>query len=304
MWILVAMAAPILFSASSFIDKYLLSKYFKKGGAAGALMIFSAFIGLFLLPVIYLIQPSAVQIAPYAALVIIFNGFLYVFSLVPYLYALEKSESSIVIPLFQLIPVFTYILGYLFLGEVLSFKQIIASLLIIFGAFGLSFDYGSKGLIFKKRVLGLMVFSCLLVSFNVVIFKAIAIREDFLTTSFWEYMGFALSGIFMFAFIPSYRRQFLSLIKRRTTFMVGINAFNELINIVAKIIMNFAALFIPVALVSVIGGLQPFFIFIMGAGLTVFFPNLIKENIEKKYLVQKAVSIALMFAGTLTISLK
>ncbi|OGZ26966.1 MAG: hypothetical protein A2365_01570 [Candidatus Nealsonbacteria bacterium RIFOXYB1_FULL_40_15] len=294
-WFFVALIAPILFSVSNYIDKFLLSRYFKKG-AVGALTIFSSAIGAFILPTIYLIQPSAVKINPTFAVIIISSGFLYIISLIPYLKALEKDDSSVVVPLFQLIPVFIYFLGYILLGETLSLRQILASLLVISGAFILSLEHKSGKI--KKEVLGLMVLSCFLVSFNIVIFKVVAINEDFWTTSFWEYSGFALCGILLLVFIKSYRKQFFSMIRKSAGAVISINFFNEAINIVAKIIMNFAALFVPVVLVSVIGGLQPFFIFVFGILLSVFFPGFIKENLERKYLIQKLAAIIIMFAGT------
>jgi drug/metabolite transporter (DMT)-like permease len=300
-WFIIAIIAPFLFSISNYIDKYLVSKYFKNSGP-GALVIFSSLIGLFLLPIIYLFQPSVINIGLGFAVLMIFNGFLYIITLIPYLYALQRGDASTVVPLYQLIPAFTYGLGLIFLKESLTILQVTASLLIIIGAMGISFEYSLGKFKINKKSLLLMVLSCFLIALNLIIFKFVAIRESFWTTSFWEYIGFSICALFLLIFIGSYRKQFISLFKNNKFKILSINAINEIINIIGKIIINFVSLLIPVTLVSVVGGIQPFFVLTLGVLLTLFFPDIIKEKIGKKYLFQKVFAIILMFAGVYLLS--
>jgi len=300
-WFFIAAIAPFLFAVSNHIDKYLVSKYFKNRGA-GVLVIFSSLIGFFLLPIIYLIQSSVTDISPLFAFLMIVNGFIYIVTLIPYLHALQEGDTSTVVPLYQLIPVFTYILGLVFLGETLTLLQIAASSLIMIGAVGISIDYGS-GIKFKRRMFLLMTLSCFLIALNLVVFKFIAIKEGFWTTSFWEYVGFSLSAVFLIVFIKSYRNQFFSLFKNNRVEIITVNAVNEVINIIGKIILNFAALFVPVALISIINSVHPFFVLILGVILTLLFPKLVKEKIGKKYLWQKIFAIMIMFVGGYLLSI-
>lgn len=110
-WFLIALIPPAVWSITNHLDKYLLSKYFK-GGGVGALMVFSSLVGVFLLPIIYLLHPEALSVKPINAILMALNGFLYVLAVLPYFYALNKDEASIAVPLFQLIPVFSYVLDY------------------------------------------------------------------------------------------------------------------------------------------------------------------------------------------------
>jgi len=261
------------------------------------LVIFSSLIGLFLLPIIYLFKPSVIDISFWFAALMMINGFLYIITLIPYLYALQRNDTSTVVPLYQLIPVFTYGLGMIFLKENLTISQIIASLLIIIGATGISFEYSLGKVKINKKSLLLMVLSCFLIALNLVVFKFVAVKESFWTTSFWEYIGFSMCALLLLIFIDSYRKQFTSLFKKNKFKILSINAINEVINIVGKIIINFVSLLMPVTLVSVIGGVQPFFVLILGVLLTLFFPKIIKERIEKKYLLQKLAAIFIMFIG-------
>src|SRR3989338_3001237 len=142
-WILIAMFAPFLWAGSTFIDKFLISKYFRSG--VGTLVLYSSFIGLPVAFLIFLFKPSVVSISVTTAIFIIVNSFLFILYLFPYLKALSKADTSIVVPIFQTIPVFSYILAFFVLGETLSRMQIIGSLIIIFGAIGISLNFKTRG---------------------------------------------------------------------------------------------------------------------------------------------------------------
>src|SRR3989338_5774192 len=118
-WFFIALLAPALWSASNHCDKYLISRYFN-GVGTGALVLFSSLVGLLVLPVILLFQPTVIEVSFSNALAMIVSGIIAIIGIVLYLYAMKKDEASIVTPLFQTIPVFAFILGYFVLGETLT----------------------------------------------------------------------------------------------------------------------------------------------------------------------------------------
>ncbi len=295
-WLLIASIAPALWAITNYIDKHLISRYFK-GDGIGALVIFSSLIGILVLPFILIIHPAVFAVKPVFALLIVVNGFLYVLGLLPYYHALKEDEVSIVVPLFQTIPVFSYILALVVLREVLTGIQIFASLLIIAGAVALSLDLDKGKPELKQKVFWLMLLASFLVALNGLVFKFVAIKEGFWTTSFWEYIGFAILSVILLVFIGSYRRQFLSVIKLNRVPVLTWNTINETLNIIAKIIMNLATLLAPLALAWVINGFQPFFVLIFGIIITLFFPYLAKESLAKKHIAQRLVAIMIMFIG-------
>ena len=295
-WFLVALLPPFLWSISNHIDKYLINKYFQNAGA-GALVIFSALIGTVLLPVIALFTPGVFDISKINALIIIVNGILIICSLMPYLYALSKEEASVVVPLWQLIPVFTYLLAYVLLGESLSSRQLVAFGLIFIGTFIISLDLTHPIPKLKHTVLLLMVLSCLLGAIGGVVFKYVALEETFWVSAFWQYIGFTIFALFLLIFIPSYRRSFFYVVKQNKGFVLGLNTLNEFISIIAALIMNYASLLAPVALVSVLNGLQPFFVFVVGLILTLYFPKLGKEKVTTKDVIQKILAISIVIIG-------
>jgi len=141
-WFLIALIPPALWSATNHLDKYLVSKFFK-GGGVGALMVFSSLIGLFLLPLIAWLHPEVLSFSLNSVLIAV-NGFLYVLAALPYFYALQRDEASITVPLFQLVPVFSYVLAYFILGETLSSGQIFGGLLVVVGAIAITLDLSTK----------------------------------------------------------------------------------------------------------------------------------------------------------------
>jgi drug/metabolite transporter (DMT)-like permease len=301
-WILIALIPPAIWAITNHIDKFLLGKYFK-GGSVGALVLFSSLIGAFILPFILIFKPNVLNISVSNALVVVISGIVYIIAIIPYLYALFEDEASFVVPMFQLTPIFGFILGYFVLGESLTTLQILASLLIITGSISLSVELGSHKPKFKKKLIILMGMSSFFFALYSLLFKYVAIQEDYWITSFWTYIGFVISALFILIFVKSYRQEFKKVISTNRVPVIGLNSFNEIINILAVFVFNYAILLAPLALVWVIGGLQPLFVFIFGILLTVFLPHLGEESLQKKHLIQKMSAIAIIVIGTYIMNL-
>ncbi len=294
-WLLIAFLAPLLWAVSTFIDKALLNKYFK--GKIGALIIYSCLIGLPVALLIFLFKPEVINLDFKTALLVILNSGFYILYLFPYLYALKGEDTSAVSPIFQIIPVFTFILAFFILGEILSNLQVLGGILIIAGAIGISSNFKGRKIHIKKKVLGLMLLASLLIAINRVLFKFFAIELDFWTTSFWQYLGFFLLGLILLIFVKKYRVDFMSAAKQNKVGIISTNIVNEVINIIAVIIFSYATLLAPVALVGLVNGFQPFFVFLLGIMITLIAPRLIKEDLSKKKLIQKIIFIVILFIG-------
>ena len=294
-WFWIALAAPALWGMVNHVDKFIISRYFS-GKGVGALVIFTSLSGLIASIFILLFNSAAISLGAKSAIIIAFNGALLVASYIPYLHALEKEDASVITALFQLIPVFGYFLGLIFLGERLTPVQIIASFLIIVGAVVISLDIsGSMNL--KVKPFLLMALSAFMIAVNALIFKIIAVEENFWGTAFWEYVGAFTFGLLLFLFVRLYRKQFVETVRRGKGMIFSLNIFAELLNVCAKLLANFASLLAPLALVWVVNGFQPMLVFVYGLLLTLFIPQWGKEKIERKVLVQKIASITLIFTG-------
>ncbi len=298
-WPFFAVLASILWSLINHIDKHLISKYFK-GDGSGALVIFLSLAGFFVFPFVLFFRPSVLSLSFTQAAVIIASSIILIVATLIYFYALRQDETSIVVPLFQTVPVFASVLGYMFLHETLASYQVIGAILVLAAGFGLSLDIESDAMPkLKKAVFFWMLLASFLIALSGLIFKVMAIETDFWTMAFWEYIGNALMGVFFLVCIKSYRTEFLAAIRDNTRSILSLSALNEILNVVANLLFRFATLIAPIALVWTMAyGFQPFFVFIFGILITMFFPKFGTESLLRKNILQKIVAIAVMLLGT------
>ena len=301
-WLIYAFSGPVLWALSTHIDKYLVERYFKHGSVA-VLMVFTAIIGALALPFIWLFQPGVVSLDPQSMAVIAVSGILYMGAIYFYLQALQAEEASTVAPFFQAAGIFGLILGYFVLGEKLSILQIIGVLLIIAGSVLLSLRLGQGASRIKTRLVILMLTCALAIALSTLIFKFFAVRDEFWTTTFWNFAGQALFGVILML-IAANRRQFIKMMRANTGAVLSVNGANELINLGGNLGMRYTLLFAPLGIVQAISSTTPFFVLFFGVVLSLFFPSLGREEISFAGLMQKIIATTLVVAGVLLINLQ
>ncbi len=261
--------------------------------------IFAGIVGLFFsLAVLLFYRGDILGIGLVNGILIVLNGALLIVSFIPYYFALKDDDASVVSPLYQTIPIFTFILGYFLLKETISPVQILAGIIIILGAILMSVDLNQPKFSIKLKPLLLMLLSSVLISIHFLLFKFIAIEGTFWRTVFWEYLGSVAVAIFLLIFIKKYREQFILVIKDNSFYVILVNAVNEIINIGGKLCANYSSLLVPVVLVNLANGLQPMFVFLIGLFITIFLPFVGKEEITKRHLIQRFAAIVILLIGT------
>ena len=302
MWLLLAFSGPVCWAVSTHIDKYLVDRYFRDSDTA-VLMLFTALTGLIFLPVIWWIEPKILAPRPGAIAVMTVSGILYMGAMLFYLRAIQSEEASVVAPLFQASTLFTFLLGYVFLGERLSELQLSGGALVVLGALGLSIQGGHRRLGFKAQLVFLMLGATFVLALSTVLFKFFAIRNDFWTTTFWIFVGEGIFGALLLL-RRSYREQFVQLFRHSPGAVAGVNAANELINLGGGLGVRFAALLAPVALVSAISSTSTFFVFAFGILITLLFPKLGREDLSSANLIRKGLGAVLITLGVFLIERK
>lgn len=296
-WFIIAVLGSLCYASTNHIDKYLISKYLKNG-EFGSLIIFSAIFSIFALPIVYLIYPAVFTVTVLQGIILAVTGMMGVIAILLYLYALSEDEATNVVPFYQTVPIFGFILGYFVLGESITYTQGIASVVIIVGAIILSFDLGASEIRFKGKVVIYMLSASMLYAISTVLFKLVAIDEGFWLSTFWSLLGKVILGIIFLAFVPVYRNQFLIVLKSNRIGVLSLNSFNETLTIIADGLVGYASLLAPVALVLLAGAFQPMFVLMIGVFLTVFFPRISQESLLRKHLVQKVSAILLIMIGS------
>jgi len=298
-WFLIALGAPFLWAVVNIVDKYLVSKYSTGENSSGGLVLFSSLIGLFVSLGIIIFVDGVFGISFIDKILLLISGILSAGWIILYLFALEIEDISAVIPWTLTIPIWGYMLGYFFLGETLTSHQLIGSLITIFGVLLISIDFvGEKRRIKVKPAL-YMIGASVLVAIIGVIFKYVTIEGDFWVSSFWEYLGLGLVGVFILIFVPRYRKDFIKMNRTSGKLIFSLNILNELGSILGNLITNFALLLAPVSMIYLVGSFQPVILLFLVIFVTKFFPKIITENIERRVLIPKFIAIAVIIIGSL-----
>ena len=298
-WLLFAFSGPVMWAVSTHIDKYLVEKYFKHN-PVGVLLVFTSLFNLLPMAGIWIFLPDVTDENALTIAVTTVSGVLYMGAMYFYLGALQGEEASVVAPLFQATPVFTYGLALIFLHEKLTVAQMAGAAMMIASALVISL-HGLRKI--KLRLILLMLACTFALALSSVIFKFFAVKTDFWLTGFWMFAGEVLFGIALMA-IPSYAKGFVGLFKKHPGAVISVNGANELINFGGGLMARYASLLGPVAVVQAISGTTPLFVFVFGVALSLIAPRLGREDLSRKSLIRKGVAAALIVAGTLLVNLR
>ena len=294
-WVVFAFSGPVLWAISVHLDKYLVERFFKESNVA-VMLLFTAFVGVLLLPFIWLYEPSVTAPGLGSIALIILAGILYMAAMLLYLQALQTEEASVVAPYFQAGPLFGYGLAYLVLGETLTGRQLAGGVLIVLGALSVSvrFAYGAR--MFKTRLAVLMLTCGFAGALAGLIFKIFALDVEFWTTTFWMYASEAIFGCALLL-VPTYRRQLLATLRVNTAALLSINGSNELINLGGGLGNRYALMFAPLSIVQAIGSTTTLFVFAFGVVLSLLWPGLGREDQSGRELLKKGIAAVLVAVG-------
>jgi drug/metabolite transporter (DMT)-like permease len=297
-WFLLALVAPLLYACTNYIDKILLEKYFKASGV-GTLILFSSLLSVIALPILYFADTSVLSVSPFNIFILCTVGLLDIAILWLYLMALDGDEPTIIIVFYQLVPVFALGLGYILLGEVLTQIQLISMGIIILGTTLVAFEFDDgNNFKIRKRTVILMTLAALAWAAESVLFKVVALEEHVFRSLFWEHLMLVIVGIVLFTFVSSYRKNFIDAVRQNSRGIFSLNILNESLYMFGNAVVAFVVMMAPVALVLLGNSFQNIFVLIIGAIITIFFPKLFSEKIDKHHLLQKLAAILLTGIGT------
>lgn len=295
--IIITIFASLLWGITNHIDKFMINGIDESGSSIKTVLVFSTLIaGLVFSPIWLIINNFSVSLSVLSLISILLASLIYILATYFYFIALNKNDASIVVVMFQLIPVFSYIMSLIFFKENLTMQQIIGSIVIILSAIIISYDFEEKNSKSKFKALVLMTLSSLCYAIYFILFDVAIRHSSYNSCAFWYQIGFLLIGIILIC-IKSYRVTFINAIKNNGRKYFALNTINEVINLIANLIANFANLTIPIALVNIFNGFQGAFVFVLGVLGTKFLPKYFKENLNKKIVFQKVSCITLSIIG-------
>ena len=298
-WFFIALTATLFWAFANIIDEFLVKKYASGIHGSGGLVLFTCFFGVIMSILIGIFTHGLFSVPLTDKILLLITGGLTIGWIILYLYTLEIEDVSAVVPWFLTIPIFGYVLGYVFLGETLTSHQQIGSLIIIAGMSIILVDFSGQKKKFKWKPALYMLVACFIVAISGVIFKYVTIEGNFWVSSFWEYLGLGSLGIFMYFFIPTYRHQFHSINKSGGRKIFFLNSISEITSIGGNLLSNFAILLAPITMVYLVGSFQPAIVLVLTLIGTRFAPHITKENLTRYILIPKIIAIVVTIIGSI-----
>ena len=299
LWILAALANPLIFSIVALADKRVLS------GFGMPLPSFNLFVGgsqgLFGAIVLFSSMPGGVE---FDVIVRAWSiGIIQGLSLIFLFWMLKREDPSRVIPAMQTTPIYVALFAWLVFGESLNGMQLVAVALAVTGSVLASVRIGSltpNGKIGFQPVFLLLALGAMLMASSQLITKSII--DDLSTLHIVSLRGTGLFTVMWVAFArPAAMKGLVDFLKqpRRAPWLIiseGIMPFN------GHLLVTYAIGKGPVALVSALGGARPIFVFglsVLGARLA---PDLIYEKFTGPDMALKLLSAAMVVAAVVIIS--
>ena len=284
---------PILFNLNWIVDTYLtklLGKQQKAGvleSSTETLMIIGGMLTFLAAIVLFCcLWTKVFTIGLPAILSITFAGIFYGFASFPYFEALKKEKIENIMPMYQTIPIFTYLVASLVLGETMSPLSIL--LMVVIVGITTLFSRNFKEKKFNNKGLVLILASALLYALCFVSFKFWGESVDNIRISYFrEHIGVSLISL-AFLLRTKTRTTTFQYFKQCWMKFTLLNAGNEVSYTIGIFFTNYLTLFFNVAFIeTIIDGLQPVLGFLMVFLAYKLFPRIYVWKYSRKELLWK-----------------
>ncbi|MFA5714830.1 MAG: hypothetical protein WC998_03760 [Candidatus Paceibacterota bacterium] len=291
-WLIAIIFSYLFFALASLGDKIVLNGPSKPKSYTFFVGIFSI-LAVFLIPFVEFNFPTGTGL-----MLIIAEAIVYVAGLYALFYALENFDVSRIVPMIGATqPIFIALLSAAFWGyEKLKGNEALAFVALLAGSVLISIDKNPK---ITKKSLEISLAASVLFSLDFILSKFV-----FLEMPFWQ--GFIWMRIFSFIFVLIFLFD-KGFRKEMSEDNAGFNKKTGIIFILAQgaggaanILQSLSIALAPVTYLAIMNsmrGLQYVFLFILTALLYSFFPKVLKEEMSKRMVIQKLVSIILIGLG-------
>ena len=290
-WLVFALLCPAFWGLNNVFYKFLMTKKFR---GYFSMLSFMGFVDLCLVVFICLVTPASF-VFPYVFFAMAV-GLMPLLAFWFYSNALMVEEISRITPLFQFIPIFVVLLSVVFLNEILSAQRYLGVVIIIAASILISYRNSTSGKSLSVALKFMIPFSVVL-AVHSVLEKFLLGYMDYWSVFFWNILGAFCGILFLLAFSKPRREvtEAVSAVGKRGFLVLFVG---EGVYFLGTMCWLIAASMGYVSLVSAFAGLQHFFVFIYVLLSSLFVPQHLKEEINRRVMVLKISAIALMFAGT------
>jgi len=315
MWLAIAVTSYFVNAAVYVADKFILSKKIHSS------IVYAFYVGIWSIGNAFLLIFSP-WVPTWPELFIDLSaGLIFMATLVFWYKALHQSEATRVVPIVgALIPIFSFLLSAIFLGESLSERQLLAFIILIIGGILISIKntrfYEVKAVVDRmkniyghtfggvhaelqstRRLFINSIISAFFFAAYYVLIKYIYTTQPFIGSFVWSRFG-SFIGAMLILTVPAWRR-LISGSKKQTakTNNVIFFLFVRALAAGAFILLNYAISLGNVALINSLQGVQYIFLIVIVLFLSSKFPKILKEELGGGVLMQKIIGAFLISLG-------
>lgn len=295
-WIFIALLAHIFWGLVNIGDKYLITNKIKSPYVYLVLLTWSGILAVILIPFIDFYIPELKWL-----LWIALASALYFFGGLPYVKAVKIEDISRINIWWNLIPLFTLLLSWWTIGDHLSNHQFVAFVVLLFGSILASIHFRQKNITLSKAFPYMMIATLCYAGYAVVI-RYVTQSVPFLVTYVSNGIIIVFISFSMFLW-PRFRTEFTTDLKNinkkiAATFL-SIAVLDE-----AAVLLNIWALSLgPAALIFALEGVQTLFVFLLAVLISLFRPQIIKEELDKRNIVLKLTALVIIIVGVILVNL-
>ncbi len=295
LWLPITIFAYLLNASSITIDKFLLEKKISNPAVYAFFISALSLLSLILMPFGFHIGTL------YGIVFALIAGIFFTFALLFMFMALNNNEASRITPFMGGIqPVLVLFLAWIFIGEALGFKSIIALVFIILGTIVISWEKGAKA---SRKSYIFALISTLFFAIAYTMNKYVFIDQGFISGFIWTRIGAFIGALFLLFSVNNRKdiKREVKQPKKKTSslFLVGQGA-----GAIGFILINYSIAISPsVALINALQGVQYIFLLLIIGTISWKFSKVLKEKFSAKILAQKLIATALIIIGLIFISI-
>lgn len=296
MWLIITLIGYAAAAVVSVLDKFILSN------EKVSPLRFVFYSTIFVAPLFLLTPWAQLPIGWNGWLGAILVGFGFAGGLWTMYLGIAKSEISHIGPLIGgAIPLFILLFSKIFLGEIISSRQLVAILLLAFGSLLISSEYTSKKQGIHKAIMWGIV-AAILFAISHVAAKYLYNQIGFFGGFVW---GRGFTGLFgiLLLFVPGFwkdlfkRRHFQLPKPKHTIASLTLIATDKILAVISLILIQYAIFLGSVTVVNALAGVQYAFLLVLVGVMSKFFPKRFREEYSKVEIIQEIISVIIIAVG-------
>ncbi|MFH0987967.1 MAG: EamA family transporter [Parcubacteria group bacterium] len=294
LWAWIVIASQAFNAGAMLLDKFLLTK---KIPSPAVLTFWTCLANL--LGVVFVFWNFHFNPGTYLLILSLLSGASFTAGLWFYFLAMKRGEATHIGPMVGgVVPIVSFAMSYLWLGERLTATQNIAVLLLIVGIFIISFEKTAKH---SGWHLGMLwaIFAGAFFAVSYVLIHVAYQSETFSTAFVWARVG-CMAAALLLLFHAKTRRAIFTMDASQSSLdrsSVLILAVNKVMATLYFLGMNVAVYLASATLVNAFAGLQYVFLFFAMLVSTRFYPKFMKEYFSRWELATEIIALLFIAAG-------